>query len=177
MDELRVPLTSEEVILLKTFPPHKLRWSDIIYKDFGDQPPANILNFLNDTVNYQNNVLQILYLRERETIGNLTEVCSKCLYTHDALSMMFGMFKQMSQSVNDLMTNIFHLEREYEPEKEDLENASVSSAEIKDSTIVKDLIDNIIDMLSNVRKIFWTTMDCAAKTKTILDDEGHEEQA
>ncbi|KAK0071483.1 hypothetical protein PV325_012829 [Microctonus aethiopoides] len=122
MDELPVPLTSDEVILLKTLPPHKLRWSDIIYKHFGDQPPANILNFLNDT----------------------------CLYTHDGLSMMVGMFKQMLQSVNDLMMNIFHLKREYEAEKEDSENASVSSAEIEDSAIVKDLIDNIIDMLSNV---------------------------
>ncbi|KAK0074331.1 hypothetical protein PV325_008493, partial [Microctonus aethiopoides] len=136
MDDLPVPLTSEEVILLQTFPPHKL---------------PNILNFLNDTINYQNNALRILHLRERETIGNLREVCSKCLYTHDGLSMMVGMFKQMSQSVNDLMMNIFHLKHEYEAEKENTSVSSISSStEIEDSTIAKDLIDNIIDMSSNV---------------------------
>ncbi|KAK0073701.1 hypothetical protein PV326_013150, partial [Microctonus aethiopoides] len=50
IDELPVPLTSEEVILLKTFPPHELRWSDIIYKHFVDQPPMNIMNYLKDAV-------------------------------------------------------------------------------------------------------------------------------
>ncbi|KAK0073470.1 hypothetical protein PV326_013377, partial [Microctonus aethiopoides] len=167
MDDLPVLLTLEGVILLQTFPPHKLRWSDIIYKHFGDQPPANILNFLNDTENYQNNVLRILHLRERETIGNLREVCSKCLYTHDGLSMMVGMFKQMSQSVDELMMNIFHLQREYEAEKENLENASVasicSSDEIEDSTIVKDLIGNIIDMSSNMFQM-------SEQTKQFIND-------
>ncbi|KAK0071995.1 hypothetical protein PV326_000571 [Microctonus aethiopoides] len=105
MDDLPMPLTSEEVILLQTFPPYKL-------------------------LNYQNNVLRIL--RERETIGNLGEVRSKCLYTYDGFNMMVGMFKQMSQSVNDLLMNIFHLKREYKAEKEDLQNA-----EIEDSIIVK----------------------------------------
>ncbi|KAK0074784.1 hypothetical protein PV325_007811 [Microctonus aethiopoides] len=164
MDDLPVPLTPEEVILLQTFPPHKLHWSVIIYKHFGDQAPANILNFLNDTINYQNNVLRILHLRERETIGNLREVCSKCLYTHDGLNMMVGMFKQMSQSVNDLMMNIFHLQREYEAEKE---NASVSSNEIEDSTIVKDLIDNIIGMSSNVYQM-------SEQTKQFINDRKEE---
>ncbi|KAK0073657.1 hypothetical protein PV325_009441, partial [Microctonus aethiopoides] len=64
MDDLPVPLTLEEVILLPTIPPHKLRWSDIIHKHFGDQPPAKILNFLNNKVNFQNSVLRILHLRE-----------------------------------------------------------------------------------------------------------------
>ncbi|KAK0072106.1 hypothetical protein PV326_000446, partial [Microctonus aethiopoides] len=41
MDDLPVPLVSEEVLLLKTFPPHKLRLSDIVYKHFGDQPPSS----------------------------------------------------------------------------------------------------------------------------------------
>ncbi|KAK0071354.1 hypothetical protein PV326_001342 [Microctonus aethiopoides] len=164
MDDLPVPLTSEEVILLQTFPPHKLRWSDIIYKHFGDQPPANILNFLNDTINYQNNVLRILHLRKSETIGNLREVCSKCLYTHDGLSMMVGMCKQMSQSVNDLMMNIFHLKHEYEAEKENASVLSIcSSTEIEDSIIVKDLIDNIIDMSSNVYQM-------SEQTKQFIND-------
>ncbi|KAK0071544.1 hypothetical protein PV325_012714 [Microctonus aethiopoides] len=95
MDDLPMPLTSEEVILLQTFPPYKLCWSDIICKHSG-------------------------------------EVRSKCLYTYDGFNMMVGMFKQMSQSVNDLLMNIFHLKREYKAEKEDLQNA-----EIEDSIIVK----------------------------------------
>ncbi|KAK0171495.1 hypothetical protein PV327_011207, partial [Microctonus hyperodae] len=114
MDDLLVPLVSEEVKLLKSFPPQKLHLSDIIYKHFVDQPPANISNFVNDVVNYQKNVQRIVHLRECETIENLGDVCSKCIYTHDGLCLMIGKFKQMSQSVSDLMMTIFHLRRECE---------------------------------------------------------------
>ncbi|KAK0075141.1 hypothetical protein PV325_007309, partial [Microctonus aethiopoides] len=154
MDDLPVPLTSEEVILLKTFPPHELNWSNIIYKHFGDQPPVNILHFSKDVVNYQMNVLRILRSRVHEDVQ---EACPKCLYMHGSIGMMVGMLTQMSESVNDLMMNIFHLKREYEVEKQDLENASnstiYSSDEIEDSTIVRDLMHNTIEMSSKVFQI------------------------
>ncbi|KAK0074396.1 hypothetical protein PV326_012489, partial [Microctonus aethiopoides] len=107
MDELPIPLTLEEVQLLKTFPPHELRWSDIIGKHFGEQPPANIISFLKDVVNYQNNVLLILHLRDRETIENLREVCSTCLYTYDGLDNTISFLNDVVNCQNKVLRILY----------------------------------------------------------------------
>ncbi|KAK0165483.1 hypothetical protein PV328_003990 [Microctonus aethiopoides] len=113
VDDLPVPLTSEEVILLQTFPPHKLRWSDIIYKHFGDQAPTNIFNILNDTMNYQNNVLRILHLREREIIGNLREKKMESL-PYLSFTLYIPMEWMMTDtSYNDTIIYLMNIAEEY----------------------------------------------------------------